>query len=54
VIEDGKVVPGKVMELSATFDHRLIDGAHAAQLARTIRELFGDPYKFFDPIPEKK
>jgi pyruvate dehydrogenase E2 component (dihydrolipoamide acetyltransferase) len=54
VVEDGKIVPGKVMDLSATFDHRLIDGAHAAALARTIRELFADPYKHFDPLPPKK
>ena len=51
VVEDGKIVPGKVMELSATFDHRLIDGAHAASLSKTIRAMFEDPYKHFDLLP---
>lgn len=43
VVEGGEVVAGKVMRLSATFDHRFIDGAHAAELARTMQELFADP-----------
>lgn len=43
VVEDGKVVPGKVMRLSATFDHRFIDGAHAAVLARVVAEVFAAP-----------
>jgi pyruvate dehydrogenase E2 component (dihydrolipoamide acetyltransferase) len=47
VVEDGKVVPGKVMRLSATFDHRLIDGAHAAVLAKSVHATFADPTKAF-------
>lgn len=43
VVEDGRVVPGKVMRISATFDHRFIDGLHAAELARTMTELFARP-----------
>jgi pyruvate dehydrogenase E2 component (dihydrolipoamide acetyltransferase) len=31
------------MRISATFDHRFIDGTHAAQLARTMEEIFADP-----------
>ncbi len=50
VVDDGKVVPGKVMRLSATFDHRLLDGAHAAALSRTVHEAFADPEAFFGPI----
>jgi pyruvate dehydrogenase E2 component (dihydrolipoamide acetyltransferase) len=46
VVEDGRVVPGKVMRLCATFDHRFIDGAHAAVLARSIEEVFGDPERW--------
>ena len=30
VVEDGQVVPGKVMRVNATFDHRFIDGFHAS------------------------
>jgi pyruvate dehydrogenase E2 component (dihydrolipoamide acetyltransferase) len=47
VVEDGRVVSGKIMRLSATFDHRLIDGAHAAVLARSIQATFADPEKAF-------
>jgi pyruvate/2-oxoglutarate dehydrogenase complex dihydrolipoamide acyltransferase (E2) component len=43
VVDHGAVVPGKVMRLSATFDHRFIDGAHAAVLAKCIDEVFEDP-----------
>jgi pyruvate dehydrogenase E2 component (dihydrolipoamide acetyltransferase) len=43
VVENGAVVPGKVMRLSATFDHRFIDGVHAAVLAKCMQEVFGDP-----------
>lgn len=53
VVEDGKIVPGKMMDLAATFDHRIIDGAHAAVMAKVIRKMFDDPYTQFDPIPAK-
>jgi pyruvate dehydrogenase E2 component (dihydrolipoamide acetyltransferase) len=50
VVEDGKIAIGKVMDITATFDHRIIDGAHAAVLAKTVREMFADPYRAFDKI----
>jgi len=53
VVDDGKLVPGKLMEIGATFDHRIIDGAHAAVMAKVIRRCFEDPYASFDPIPAK-
>jgi pyruvate/2-oxoglutarate dehydrogenase complex dihydrolipoamide acyltransferase (E2) component len=34
-----------VLRLCATFDHRLIDGAAAGRLARTLHALFADPGK---------
>jgi pyruvate/2-oxoglutarate dehydrogenase complex dihydrolipoamide acyltransferase (E2) component len=43
VVENGHVIPGKVMRLCATFDHRFIDGAHAAVLARVVEEVFREP-----------
>ncbi len=52
VVEDGKVVVGRVMNINATFDHRVIDGGHAAQLSRTLKYVFAEPFKAFDPIPE--
>lgn len=50
VVEDGKLVPGKVMDISATFDHRIIDGAHAAVMAKTVRKMLADPYGSFDRL----
>lgn len=50
VVEDGKVVPGKVMSLNASFDHRFIDGFHAGQLAKTVKEMMENPFEKFDPV----
>jgi pyruvate/2-oxoglutarate dehydrogenase complex dihydrolipoamide acyltransferase (E2) component len=51
VIEDDRVVPGKLMRVSATFDHRVLDGSHAATMSRTMRAWMEDPFEHFDPIP---
>jgi pyruvate/2-oxoglutarate dehydrogenase complex dihydrolipoamide acyltransferase (E2) component len=51
VVEDGKVVPGKVMRIGASFDHRFIDGLHASVLAKTVRELLENPFEKLDPLP---
>jgi pyruvate/2-oxoglutarate dehydrogenase complex dihydrolipoamide acyltransferase (E2) component len=50
VVEGGRVVPGKIMRISATFDHRFIDGMHASTLAKTLRELLENPFEKFDPL----
>lgn len=50
VVEDGKVIPGKVMNLNASFDHRFIDGFHAGVLAKTVREMMENPFEKFDPV----
>ncbi|MFP2905945.1 2-oxo acid dehydrogenase subunit E2 [Pyxidicoccus sp. 3LFB2] len=52
VVEDGKVVVGKVMNINATFDHRFIDGFHAGVLANTLREMLENPFESFDALPE--
>ncbi len=51
VVEEGAVTAGKVMKLNATFDHRLLDGMHAAIMVRTLREFFERPFERFDPLP---
>jgi pyruvate dehydrogenase E2 component (dihydrolipoamide acetyltransferase) len=51
VVEDGKVVPGKVMNLNATFDHRFIDGYHVSVMSKTLHKAFEDPFEFFDKLP---
>ncbi|MGZ3460414.1 MAG: 2-oxo acid dehydrogenase subunit E2 [Archangium sp.] len=52
VVEDGKVVPGKLMNVSASFDHRFIDGYHASILANTLREMLENPFEHFDKLDE--
>ena len=50
VVEGGKIVPAKQMKVCATFDHRILDGAHAAAMAKTLRAWFERPFEHFDPI----
>lgn len=45
VVLEGKVEIGKRALLCATIDHRVIDGMHASQLAKTLRKIFADPEK---------
>jgi len=44
VVEGDKVVPGKVMRIGATFDHRIIDGSHAAVMVAAIRRTIEEPW----------
>jgi len=50
VVRDGEVTVAKMMNLSATFDHRVLDGMHAAVMARVVREWFADPFGKFDDL----
>ena len=50
VVREGQVVPGKVMNVCATFDHRIIDGFHASVLSKVFREWMENPYEKFGPI----
>ena len=43
VAADDRIVPGDVMILSLTFDHRVIDGAPAARFLRTLVEIIENP-----------
>jgi pyruvate dehydrogenase E2 component (dihydrolipoamide acetyltransferase) len=43
VVVDGQVVVRPVLVLTATADHRLVDGAHAARLAAYLRTALADP-----------
>ena len=52
VVENGEVVVAKVMNLSATFDHRIIDGGHAAVMSKTLRAIFEDPFAHFDDLSD--
>jgi pyruvate dehydrogenase E2 component (dihydrolipoamide acetyltransferase) len=43
VVDGGRLAVGKVMNVSVTFDHRFIDGAHAAALGRSVRAFMDNP-----------
>lgn len=50
VVEDGKVIAGKTMNINASFDHRFIDGYHASVLSKTVREALENPFEFYDDL----
>lgn len=50
VVREGKLAVGKVMRVNATFDHRLIDGFHAASMSRVLRAWMEQPYQHFDRL----
>ena len=43
VVRDGQIVPRWLMQLSLTFDHRVTDGAQAAQFLRRVKEILESP-----------
>ncbi|HWI84147.1 dihydrolipoamide acetyltransferase family protein [Ramlibacter sp.] len=47
VIRDGAVVARQMMNLSCSFDHRVVDGMHAAQFVQAIRALLETPAMLF-------
>jgi pyruvate dehydrogenase E2 component (dihydrolipoamide acetyltransferase) len=49
VAVDGRVEVRPMLTLSATMDHRYLDGFHASRLATSVREYLDDPAKFEPP-----
>lgn len=43
VARNGQVVVEDIVRLCFTFDHRVIDGVHAAHMAKTIKAVFANP-----------
>lgn len=46
VVKDGKVVPGVVMKLTLSCDHRVVDGATGADFLQTLKTLLENPVLF--------
>ncbi len=44
VVKDGQVVPGKRMNITIAADHRILNGAEAAQFVARVRELLETPF----------
>jgi pyruvate dehydrogenase E2 component (dihydrolipoamide acetyltransferase) len=51
VVRNGRVAIEHTMKLCATFDHRVLDGAHAAAMAKILRAWIEEPASHFEPIP---
>lgn len=43
VVKEGEVVPGKRMKVTLSSDHRIVDGATAAQFLNTLRTMLENP-----------
>ena len=43
VVKNGSVVPGKVLPLSLSADHRVIDGSDSAQFMKRLKEILENP-----------
>jgi pyruvate dehydrogenase E2 component (dihydrolipoamide acetyltransferase) len=49
LIEDGRIVPGKVMRMTLTVDHRVFYGATAAQFMAEVKRLIENPVTLVVP-----
>ena len=47
MVQDGKIVIRKMMNLSSSFDHRVVDGWHAAEFVQQIRAQLETPAMLF-------
>jgi 2-oxoisovalerate dehydrogenase E2 component (dihydrolipoyl transacylase) len=47
MVRNGAVVVRKMMNLSSSFDHRVVDGMHAAEFIQLIRGYLETPATLF-------
>lgn len=52
VVVDDQIVARPILTVTATLDHRYLDGAHAARLARSVRAYLEDPFAFESSVHE--
>jgi pyruvate dehydrogenase E2 component (dihydrolipoamide acetyltransferase) len=45
VVKDGAVVPGAVMKVTLSCDHRVVDGATGAEFLKTVKNLLENPLR---------
>ena len=45
IVRDGAVVPGKIMKVTLSSDHRVVDGASAAQFLNDVKATLEDPIR---------
>jgi len=49
VVQDGQIVVRKMMNLSSSFDHRVVDGADGAAFIQRLKQLLEDPPSVLAP-----
>ena len=50
IVRDGRLEVGKMMRIHATFDHRLLDGTHAAIMSKVVTAWMEHPFEHFDAL----
>ena len=45
VVKNGQIVPGNVMKVTLSCDHRVVDGAIGAAFLQTLKSLLEDPIR---------
>jgi pyruvate dehydrogenase E2 component (dihydrolipoamide acetyltransferase) len=53
VVLEGEIVARPILTITATLDHRYLDGAHAARLARSVRAYLENP-SAFESLPAQR
>jgi len=54
VVEGGEIKVAKILRAFATFDHRVLDGMHAARMAKTLKRVFAAPESELGPLPPER
>jgi 2-oxoisovalerate dehydrogenase E2 component (dihydrolipoyl transacylase) len=47
VVQDGKIEIRRIMNVSSSFDHRIVDGANGAALIQSLKKLLEHPALIF-------
>ena len=47
VVQDGNIAIRRVMNVSSSFDHRIVDGANGAALIQSLKKMLEHPALIF-------
>ena len=50
IVDAGAIVIAKMMAVSATFDHRVIDGFHASVMSKVLKAWLEKPFEHYDKL----
>jgi len=52
-VVDGRIEPRPILRLCGTFDHRVIDGYHAAEISTEVEDLLEHPERLLTPVESR-